>query len=1000
MTVDAYTKTYTHPDKPGDRLLLDKGGTWFHATKGNFRTSSQLAHRGDDNASLRAHLEGGVNEWAGASDNALGTTGDKPTGEDLRNAEKAKRKAKSPLNGEPTVGKGGSGDSSGMGAGVRQEAWGDVKEPTFKQRLKKALPVALMHHALFAQGWNRENDMRKAGGSMPSTFSHPGGSCFVAMAVYNDGSWFHQSLTGKYTAGHSDWKTHGKGKGHESLTKYLGKLHGQERPVQTEELSHDQLDKLRKAVPTAHVAQVLHKHGWRQSQGAYDNGRTEFFYGDANQGDDYHNVMVGNDGSWMYGKMHRTGHHAFVGQKLGKGHNQLDQFLTKFHAARPKTEDQSNTPRSCISCGNSYVKGGVEPNKCWHCQSNRINIAMRSDDLLAHTYRTSENTDAIRAALPKAIMHRLLRDHGWTSSSLHDEWWHDNHLGNIIIHSNGWEHDEYEEHHDERGDNAGFISHGKGSSHVSLRNYLNKINSKTEANLRPGEQDQRPQHVAKAFDKGEVARIARKIRWALPQALAQRVLHKHGWQAPVGIDHSQLPYTQWWKPGTKPGTNRSIVVYSNGSWNHSSNDRGVKAKGSNHHDLDNYLRTNMTAEDLVEAGSGWRFLTEMSFSKEELQNSLSKLDVNTASRWIALAGGHQKLHSLVTKLASVYNIDIPDSAHETMKIASKGWRKARGSHLVKYYQRNEDLQMPMGRLRDRPSESPVGHLWGRAMLCPGCNDKMLKATNPSAGLKTVPIYKVNLGSYNQTCHGCGASINVGWKGWSELYDHPEHAPNKLKGLKPEDIEEGVWDRMKTAFAPRDPNEPDPDSIMARQNAIQGAMHRGQVVKGNFVRDQGLQTLAGVTLRTQKDMKTGHPLGVQTSQQPSRGAYKGGSGMGAGKRLTFVLPPISKAHHKDMSQWRRLQSKPHYIVNSGPRMVRLQSVDQQHNATLDREEWGTAHVMVHPGMGPDPRVAPPSMVKYTRKEKALRTKLGMSVEAILAGKFSIDEIIEYSLNATN
>ena len=74
----------------------------------------------------------------------------------------------------------------------------------------------------------------------------------------------------------------------------------------------------------------------------------------------------------------------------------------------------------------------------------------------------------------------------------------------------------------------------------------------------------------------------------------------------------------------------------------------------------------------------------MTFSKETLELTLQTLDVPTAMRMIAMAGGRNELTNLVSSLARNFNAAIPSQAIATINDASKRWHDAQSSRMVSY----------------------------------------------------------------------------------------------------------------------------------------------------------------------------------------------------------------------------------------------------------------------------------------------------------------------------
>jgi hypothetical protein len=456
-------------------------------------------------------------------------------------------------------------------------------------------------------------------------------------------------------------------------------------------------------------------------------------------------VGVNRDGSWYHASLHNAPGPGPKWQYHGKGedHKSLIKYLGKIHGKER---------------GVRWGKNGPE-------------TIGESDEL----------ADKIRKALPMALIQQTLHKHGWRASRGNEgdreiEFFHGNanhtaagyHRINAR-HEGDWMFSKYNGH--KRGGWEG-LKMGKG--HHSLNDFLTKFHAGKLGTIRPS---------LKPHTNEDLEDLAQDIRKALPQALAHRVLHSHGFEqtmAPrgwVSTDPETGGYAMWAKAPY------SATVFHDGSWelNKYDHKQGFspvdRAKGNGHAALRAHLQgmgmkaegkmTESWIEAVIETGASW-ILTELSFTKAELENSLGKLDVNTASRWIALGGGHKKTLDTITRLANVYGVDIPDSAHETLKIASKGWRKAKGSHQIKYYRRNESIA---------EMAQPVAHVWGgRVVMCPECDNALLRGvSNPgeSPDMKSTPLYRENIHPYHQTCHMCGKKVHEGGTGWVELYDHPE-----------------------------------------------------------------------------------------------------------------------------------------------------------------------------------------------------------------------------------
>lgn len=55
---------------------------------------------------------------------------------------------------------------------------------------------------------------------------------------------------------------------------------------------------------------------------------------------------------------------------------------------------------------------------------------------------------------------------------------------------------------------------------------------------------------------------------------------------------------------------------------------------------------------------------------------------------------------------------------------------------------------------------------GGVVICPKCQDAL-----PPAGMRLpVPVYRINVEPYRQTCYDCGQVLVKGTRGWPVLFD--------------------------------------------------------------------------------------------------------------------------------------------------------------------------------------------------------------------------------------
>lgn len=65
-------------------------------------------------------------------------------------------------------------------------------------------------------------------------------------------------------------------------------------------------------------------------------------------------------------------------------------------------------------------------------------------------------------------------------------------------------------------------------------------------------------------------------------------------------------------------------------------------------------------------------------------------------------------------------------------------------------------------------DEQIGVMSGRTIIGKCCYDSLSEKTYR----RPVPIFRVNIGDYFQTCHNCGVTLVVGKLGWPELYEKP------------------------------------------------------------------------------------------------------------------------------------------------------------------------------------------------------------------------------------
>lgn len=71
----------------------------------------------------------------------------------------------------------------------------------------------------------------------------------------------------------------------------------------------------------------------------------------------------------------------------------------------------------------------------------------------------------------------------------------------------------------------------------------------------------------------------------------------------------------------------------------------------------------------------------------------------------------------------------------------------------------------------------IGWLWKSQFLshlvvvCDECKEDIIKTYIPRvASVDFTPIYKVNIGNYNQNCKRCDTTLVIGTLGWPQLFD--------------------------------------------------------------------------------------------------------------------------------------------------------------------------------------------------------------------------------------
>ena len=80
---------------------------------------------------------------------------------------------------------------------------------------------------------------------------------------------------------------------------------------------------------------------------------------------------------------------------------------------------------------------------------------------------------------------------------------------------------------------------------------------------------------------------------------------------------------------------------------------------------------------------------ELSFSKESMQGTIDDIvklnDTSTLLKWLGLAGGKEKLLSLLKKLASNFDVELTKKFLKLLDQASKEWRAVPRNKYVKVY---------------------------------------------------------------------------------------------------------------------------------------------------------------------------------------------------------------------------------------------------------------------------------------------------------------------------
>jgi len=80
---------------------------------------------------------------------------------------------------------------------------------------------------------------------------------------------------------------------------------------------------------------------------------------------------------------------------------------------------------------------------------------------------------------------------------------------------------------------------------------------------------------------------------------------------------------------------------------------------------------------------------ELSFSKESMEKTINdivkKKDSSILLRWIGLAGGKEKLLTLLTNLSRNFDVELPKKFLNMLDIASKEWRAIPRRRNVKIY---------------------------------------------------------------------------------------------------------------------------------------------------------------------------------------------------------------------------------------------------------------------------------------------------------------------------
>ena len=79
----------------------------------------------------------------------------------------------------------------------------------------------------------------------------------------------------------------------------------------------------------------------------------------------------------------------------------------------------------------------------------------------------------------------------------------------------------------------------------------------------------------------------------------------------------------------------------------------------------------------------------LSYSKDSIESTIKdiveKKDEKKLHRWIGLAGGKEKLLSLLKNLSKSFSASIPDEFYKMLDKVSKDWRAVPRNHQVKIY---------------------------------------------------------------------------------------------------------------------------------------------------------------------------------------------------------------------------------------------------------------------------------------------------------------------------